>query len=118
AKQNPDEERLVAVAGVRDLSPVRDHSGRVAALPELEHTLGACLDALRRAQADRPPEHRLRWNRVLLHVWASVDVPLDELLPVAAKLAPLTAGLGLEAVLVQGRFQASSGAPLTEQVLR
>jgi acetyl/propionyl-CoA carboxylase alpha subunit/acetyl-CoA carboxylase carboxyltransferase component len=118
AKDNPQEERLVAVAEVRDLTPVLDHSGRVAALPELEHTLGACLDALRRAQADRPPERRLRWNRVLLHVWAPIAVPLDELLPVAGKLAPLTAGLGLEAVLVQGRFQESAGGPLTEQVLR
>ncbi len=118
AKDNPAEERFIAVAEVRDLTPIRDSAGRVTSLPELEHTLGACLDGLRRAQSDRPRQRRLHWNRILLHVWAPLGVPVDELLPVAAKLAPLTAGLGLETVLVQGRFQTSPDGPIAERVLR
>ena len=118
ARDNPADERFVAVAEVRDLTPVRDQGGRIAALPELEHTLAACLEGLRRAQADRAPARRLYWNRVLLHVWAHLEVPVNELLPMAAKLAPLTAGLGLEAVVVQGWFPMSPGGPVTEHALR
>ena len=35
ARQNPADERLIAVAEVRDLTPLRDASGRVTSLPEL-----------------------------------------------------------------------------------
>src|SRR5690349_6399210 len=36
ARENERDERLVALAEVRDLTPVRDDEGRIAALPELE----------------------------------------------------------------------------------
>ena len=47
----PDDRRLVVLSDVRDLSVVRDAHGRVRALPQLEHVLDACLDALRAARA-------------------------------------------------------------------
>ena len=50
----PDDRRLVVLSDVRDLSVVRDAHGRVRALPQLEHVLDACLDALRAARAGRP----------------------------------------------------------------
>lgn len=118
APENAKDERFIAVAEVRDLTPVRDGDGRVASLPELEHVLAACLEGLRRAQADRPADRRPSWNRVLLHVWPTSDVPLDELLPIAGRIVPLTVGLGLEAVHVQGRFAVTAGEPVTERVLR
>jgi len=115
---NPADERFVAVAEVRDLTPVRGPAGQVTSLPELEHVLGECLEGLRRAQADLPPNRRPSWNRVVLHVWPTSEVPLDELLPVAGRLVPLTTGLGLEQVLVQGRFAVSAGEAIEERVLR
>jgi hypothetical protein len=57
---------LIAVAEVRDLTPLRDGSGRVTSLPELEQVLGACLDGIRRARSDQPRWQRLEWNRVML----------------------------------------------------
>ena len=42
---NPKDERLFAIAEVRDLTPVRDEDGRTVALPELERML---LEALER----------------------------------------------------------------------
>jgi acetyl/propionyl-CoA carboxylase alpha subunit/acetyl-CoA carboxylase carboxyltransferase component len=106
ARENPSDERLVALAEVRDLTPVRDAAGRLTALPEPERVLAACVDGIRRVQAQRPPSRRLYGNRVLLYVWPSLEVPLDELRAVTRMLAPLTAGLGLEEVLIEARLPA------------
>ena len=106
ARENPSDERLVALAELRDLTPVRDAAGRLTALPEPERVLAACLDGIRRVQAQRPPSRRLHGNRVLLYAWPSVEVPLDELVEVTRTLAPLTAGLGLEEVSMDARVPA------------
>ena len=100
----PSDERLVAVAEVRDITPLRSADGFVIALPELERVLASCLEGIRRAQAADPRRRRLEWNRVMLFVWPPVEMPLDELEAVARRLAPLTAGLGIEQVMVQGRL--------------
>ncbi len=104
ARANAADERLVALAEVRDLSPSRDASGRLLAIPELERVLGACLEGMRNFQAHRPPRKRLHSNRVFLYVSSPVELPLDDLLGVASRLAPLTAGLGLEEVLAHARI--------------
>ena len=44
-RANPKDERLFALAEVRDLTPVRDEAGRVVALPELERMLVEALEA-------------------------------------------------------------------------
>ena len=67
AKGNPRDERLFAVAEVRDLTPVRDAAGHVVQLPELERMLLETLGAIRRFQTRRPPDQRLHGNRVVLH---------------------------------------------------
>jgi acetyl/propionyl-CoA carboxylase alpha subunit/acetyl-CoA carboxylase carboxyltransferase component len=119
AHDNPADERLIALAEVRDLTPVRDHQGRVTELPELERMLAASLDAVRAAYLERPRERRPQWNRILLYVWPGIDAqPLDELLPLASTIAPMTQGLGLEQVMIQGRMaQPPSGKP-RDMVLR
>ena len=106
-RENPADERLVALAEVRDLTPVRDAAGRVTALPETERLLAACLDGIRRFQVQRPSRKRLHANHVLLSVWPLLDVPLDELRSVIRTLAPLTAGLGLEDVVIEARLGAA-----------
>ena len=103
-RANPSDERLVAVAEVRDITAVRDQHGRVVAIPEVEFVLVAALDAIRQAMSERPRLDRLEWNRIMLYVWPPVDLPLDELSEVARRLLPLTEGLGLEQVVVSGRF--------------
>jgi acetyl/propionyl-CoA carboxylase alpha subunit/acetyl-CoA carboxylase carboxyltransferase component len=117
ARENPGDERLVALAEVRDLTPVRDPSGRLTALPEPERVLAACLDGIRRVQAQRPPNRRLHGNLVLLYAWPSIEVPLDELVAVTRTLAPITAGLGLEEVLIEARVPAPGDGELRNTVL-
>ena len=68
-RDNPSDERLVAVAEVRDLTPVRDEDGRAVALPEVELLLVGCCDAIREARTSRPSLQRLEWNRIMLYVW-------------------------------------------------
>ena len=118
ARDTPSDERLIAVAEVRDLTPVRDDDGRVVALPEVEHVLAGCLDAIRQARSELPGAHRLEWNRVLLHIWPLVDLPLDELTAVARRLAPLTEGLGLEQIVVSGQLAGPGSEEPVETVMR
>jgi len=114
ARGKPSDERLIAIAEVRDLTEVRDADGAVTELPELEQVLSACLDSLRVAQAAHPAGDKLAWNRVQLDVTPPVEVPLDELLAVARRLAPSTEGLGLDQIIVQCRVPRPTGAGRTE----
>ena len=118
AKQNPKDERLFAIAEVRDLTPVRDGAGRVVQLPYLEHMLVEALSGIRRFQAQRPTNDRLPWNRILLYVWPPVELAPDELNDLARRLAPPTEGLGIEQVVVRARLREPTTGALQDRVLR
>jgi len=117
ARVNPRDERLFALAEIRDLTPVHDERGRVVALPELERALVSVLEAIRAFQARRPLHRRLVWNRVLLHAWPLIDLHPDEVRALIERIAPRTAGLGLELLAMQGRLREPDGT-VRERVLR
>ncbi|HAS12915.1 MAG TPA: fused acetyl/propionyl-CoA carboxylase subunit alpha/methylmalonyl-CoA decarboxylase subunit alpha, partial [Acidimicrobiaceae bacterium] len=112
------DERLVAVAEVRDITPVRDATGALIALPELEHVLVSCLDGIRRSLSTDRRRRRLEWNRVMLFVWPTVEISLEEVTEVAKRLVPLTNGLGIEQVLVQGRVTDPGSGDTADVVFR
>ncbi|HET9829226.1 MAG TPA: carboxyl transferase domain-containing protein [Nocardioidaceae bacterium] len=101
AKDNPADERLVALAEVRDVTALRDSSGHLVGFPALERALKACLDGIRRHQAQR--RDRLDANRIFLYIWPVIEVPLEEVDGFARSLAPLTSGAGLEEIMILGR---------------
>ena len=103
ARANPADERLFALAEVRDLTPVRDDRGRVAALPGFERMLVETLEAMRAVQAPRKQSRRLLWNRILLHVWPVIDLTPEELRRLVGRLAPATSGLGIEMISLRSR---------------
>jgi acetyl-CoA carboxylase carboxyltransferase component len=103
AQANPADERLVAMAQVRDLTPLREADGRLVALPATEDTLAACLDAIRNVQAQRPAKRRFDTNRVVIYVWPPVELSMDELNLLVQRVLPSTAGAGLEEVLFLAR---------------
>jgi acetyl-CoA carboxylase carboxyltransferase component len=103
APNNPTDERLVAMAQVRDLTPLRDGEGRILALPALEGALDACLDAIRTAQARRPARKRFDTNRITIYAWPPSELTLDDLATLAQRILPTTANAGLEQVLFLGR---------------
>jgi acetyl-CoA carboxylase carboxyltransferase component len=101
ARENPKDERLFAIAEVRDLTPVRDAGGQVVRLPHLEQMLMQALAAIRQFQLQRLPGEKLHWNRVLLYIRPPADLNIEELQAVIRRLARQTEGLGLEKVVLR-----------------
>ncbi len=105
AKSNPADRRLVAMAQVRQLAPVRDERGRLIGLPHAERAVENCLEAIRRTRAARGSEgNRLDMNHVWVHVWPVIDLDHKDIAALQAKITPLGEGAGIEEVLAQGRF--------------
>ena len=94
ARENPRDERLVALGEVRDLSPVRDESGTITALPQLERTVRQAFESMRSVQSGRRPRERLLWNRLLLYVWPLMDFGPEDAGAIIERFTRITAELG------------------------
>ncbi len=117
ATSNPADERLVAMAQVRDLTPLREADGRLVALPALEDAVTACVDAIRNIQAQRPQNKRFDTNRIMMYVWPAAELTVDELNSIVQRILPTTAGAGLEEVQFLARQRTETGE-LTETAVR
>ena len=117
ARENRGDERLFALAEVRDVTPVRDTGGRVVALPQLERMLLEALAGIRAFQSHQPARRRLHWNRVLLYVWPPLELQADEILGILRRLQPEADGLGLEKVVVRARIPDLQGGELRDRVI-
>ncbi len=117
-REMPEDQRLMALADVRELTILRDEDGRVRGLPQLERILDACLDGLRAARSGDRELARLDWNRVKLYVWPVVEAPLADFDQVIRSLAPRVEGLGLEAVMVQVKTASPPDGGVRELMLR
>ncbi|HEY8454827.1 MAG TPA: carboxyl transferase domain-containing protein [Actinopolymorphaceae bacterium] len=110
ARENDADQRLVALAQVRQFSVVRDDDGQVTSLPHVERAIANCLEGIRRARNARGTAGlRLDMNHVWVTIWPVVDVQVDELTALQRNIAPLTAGAGIEEVLAQGRVRSPDG---------
>ena len=118
ANENPKDERLFAVAEVRDLTPVRDKSGRGVQLPHLERMLAEAIASIRQYQSRRPANKRLYWNRIFLYVWPTLSLKPDEVNDIIHRLAPSTDGLGLEQVVVRIRIPSPRTGELRDMLMR
>ncbi|HYA49647.1 MAG TPA: biotin/lipoyl-containing protein, partial [Streptosporangiaceae bacterium] len=114
ARENPKDERLFALAEVRDLTPVRDPSGRVVRLPQLERMLMEALAGIRAFQAQRSPGERLQWNRVFLYVWPPFLLGPEAVDDLVQELGPATEGLGMEKVTIRARMPDPATGELRE----
>jgi acetyl-CoA carboxylase carboxyltransferase component len=99
ARENPSDERLIALAEVRDVTTQLNEFGEVVGVPAIERTLAACLDGIRRAQAQRGKK-RLDANRVALYVWPVLDIPVDRLPAITRRIAPLALNAGIEDITI------------------
>jgi acetyl/propionyl-CoA carboxylase alpha subunit/acetyl-CoA carboxylase carboxyltransferase component len=117
ARSNPKDERLFAIAEVRDVTPARDQEGRVVGLPHLERMLLEAFAGIRRFQSHRPATARLHWNRVLLYVWPPLRLAGDELHDILRRLEPETEDLGLEKVVIRVRVPDRQGGEPRDRVL-
>ncbi|MFR9768080.1 carboxyl transferase domain-containing protein [Nocardia sp. SC052] len=118
AKDNPADDRLIAFAQVRDLTALREHDGRLLALPTAESTIATCLDSIRRAQSQRPSAKRLNTNRIVMYVWPPLDVTRAELERIGGHVLPTTAGAGLEEIVLIARERDADTGELTKVAIR
>ena len=118
APNNAADERLVAVAEVRDVSVFRDATGQVVHFPAAERVLAACLDSIRRVQATRGTSGRLDANRVFLFVWPVIELPMRDLAHFARNSAPLSVGAGLEEITVVAQLREKPAGPIRDVALR
>ena len=117
AIDNPKDERLFALAEVRDMSPLRDESGKILQIPHLERMLMEALESIRLYQSHLPIHKRLPWNRVLLYVWPPLGLLSEELLELMRKLWPATEGLGLERIVVHAKIAEPETRELRSRML-
>ncbi len=111
ARDNPADQRLVALAQVRELAVVRDEDDRVSSLPQVERAIANCVEGIRRARTRLASRSvPLDMNHVWVHVWPIIDAPLEQLTALQRVIAPLTTGAGIDEVLAQGRVGAPDGA--------
>jgi acetyl-CoA carboxylase carboxyltransferase component len=118
AKDNPNDERLIAMAEVRDVTPLRDDSGEIVGFPTIERQLTACLDGIRQAQSQRRSRRPLEHNRIVLYAWPSIELPLSLATNFAQTVAPMTVGAGLDQIMLFARLQPEEGGAPREVALR
>ncbi len=118
ARDNPSDDRLVAFAQVRDLTELREHDGRLVALPTAENAVATCLDSIRRAQSRRPAANRFSTNRIVIYVWPPIGITRAEVEAIAARVMPTTVGAGLEELLFIARQRDAATGALTKVAVR
>ncbi|GAA3140114.1 carboxyl transferase domain-containing protein [Nonomuraea roseoviolacea] len=118
ARGNPSDDRLVAFAQVRDLTELRDHDGRLVALPTAETAVAACVDAIRRAQVGRPSRKHPDTNRIVIYVWPPSGITRAEIETIARRVLPTTTGAGLEETLFIARQRDPRTGLLTKIAVR
>jgi acetyl/propionyl-CoA carboxylase alpha subunit/acetyl-CoA carboxylase carboxyltransferase component len=117
ARENAKDERLFALAEVRDVTPVRDENGALLQVPHLERMLLEAAAAIREVQGRRGAEDRLHWNRIVLDVWPPLTIDRDELLGLMRRLGTHTDGLGLEKVVLRARMPDPESGELRDTAL-
>ncbi|MCA9552900.1 MAG: DUF2118 domain-containing protein [Myxococcales bacterium] len=117
ARKNPKDERLFALAEVRDLAPERDEGGNIVRLPHVERVLMEALASIRWFQARRPARQRLHWNRVMLFLRPPLGIRPDELNGVVRRMLPEVEGLGLEKVQVMALVKDRRSGAVRERML-
>ncbi|WP_439680749.1 carboxyl transferase domain-containing protein [Embleya sp. MST-111070] len=118
ARENPADDRLVAFAQVRDLTELRDHEGRLVALPTAENVVATCLDSIRRAQSRRPGRKYPDTNRIVIYVWPPTEITRAELETLVDRVLPTTEGAGLEEILVIARMRSRHTGELDKIAVR
>ena len=111
AKDNPDDQRLVALAQVHRFKVARGVEGRITGIEGAETVLTACLDAIGGARHDLGPAGRwLDNNHVWLDIRPVIDVVPDDLAAWQRDTALRVAQAGVDEILMQGRFVGADGA--------
>jgi acetyl/propionyl-CoA carboxylase alpha subunit/acetyl-CoA carboxylase carboxyltransferase component len=104
SKQDPSDERLVCIVEVERIDPERDpETGALRSIPGFERVYLTALHAMRDAQAVRARDPKPFWNRLVVFTRPLLTLTREEMMTVTRRLAPATAGLGLEKMILRAR---------------
>jgi len=117
AHANPKDERLIALAEVRDLTAAHDSGGNIIGYPLLEGILTQAFADIRGALRGQPQRQRPLRNRVLLYVRPVWDIPTATWRNLAHRLAPQAADLGLEKVVARIRMPDEADGEQREAII-
>ncbi|HTO55051.1 MAG TPA: carboxyl transferase domain-containing protein [Myxococcota bacterium] len=92
------DERIICFAAVGDVGPGVPYAPDLARFEERFHE---AIEAMRRVQGLRDPDHRLQWNRLYLYVRPPIALSNQLMTEALRRLAPETGHLGLEKVIVR-----------------
>jgi acetyl/propionyl-CoA carboxylase alpha subunit/acetyl-CoA carboxylase carboxyltransferase component len=110
ARDNPDDQRLVALAQVHRFEVARGADGQITEVEDPQTVLAACADAIGRARQDLDPEGKwLDMNHVWLDIRPVLDVVPEDLAVWQRSSVPQAAQAGIEEVLIQGRLPGPDG---------
>jgi acetyl-CoA carboxylase carboxyltransferase component/biotin carboxyl carrier protein len=118
ARDNPKDERLFAFAEVRDLTPMEDSRGTGFSLPHLEMQFLEALAGIRLFQSRLGSRRRLQWNRVILYLWPTLELSVDEIHALAQRLVPAADGLGLQKTVIRARLPDGETGELRDRVIQ
>ncbi|MEU7612612.1 biotin carboxylase N-terminal domain-containing protein [Micromonospora sp. NPDC049204] len=106
AKDNPTDQRLVAMAQLRRFEPVRDSDGAIIAVRGAETVLSVCAEAVAKARRELDPAGgRLDLNHVWLDIRPFIDVDTAQLADWLHATAPQIVRAGIQDVVVHGRVR-------------
>lgn len=97
ARQNPEDERLFALAEVHHDDIQVDDRGAVLSAPSLERALVACVDGIRRERI-RHRARRLDHNRVVLFISTTLDLDASSTAGLAKLFEPIAPSAGIEEI--------------------
>jgi len=117
ARANPKDERLIAIAEVRDLTAARDSGGDIIGYPLLDGILVQAFADIRGALRGQPQRQRPLRNRVMLYVRPVWNIPTATWRSLAHQLAPQAADLGLEKVVARIQMPDEHTGELREAVI-
>ena len=104
AHSNPRDQRLFALAEIRDLNPVHDPATGAVSYPRLERVGLQAMAAMRSELARYAPADRPVANRIVLDIRAPWNLPPADVNALAHRFAPLAAQVGLEKVVLKVRL--------------
>src|SRR5262249_52214662 len=88
----------ICFAAVADVGPGVPYAPDLALFEERFHE---AIEAMRRVQGQRDPDHRLQWNRLYVYVRPPIALTNQLMTEALRRLAPETGHLGLEKVVVR-----------------
>ncbi|TFG63193.1 MAG: ATP-grasp domain-containing protein, partial [Spirochaetales bacterium] len=112
AKTEPKDERLVALVDVPATRPEFDEDTAIRRMVAFENVFNEAVYAMRAEQARR--KRRLHWNRLIIHIRTTMDTTLDQVRDYAGRMAPRTADLGLERLVIYSRRTAPEEKRVSE----